>query len=58
MKKYLLSITIFFLISISYSQAPEIYFDMATEKYNRGDYQGAIQELNKLLEILPNSGAY
>ncbi len=58
MKKVLL-ITIVFVTSLSYCQTAEEYFNKANNKSDSKDYQGAIVDYTKAIELNPNySDAY
>ena len=58
MKKLLL-IIIVFVTSLSYCQTAEEYFERGNSKYDLQDYQGAIADYSKAIELNPNySGAY
>ena len=35
-------------------QTAENYLDKGVDKYNKGDYSGAIQDFNKAIELDPN----
>jgi len=54
MKKIVLTLILLFsLVTPIYSQTAKSYFEIGYEKYNRGDYEGAIQDVNKAIELNP-----
>ncbi len=54
MKKIALTLILLFsLVTPIYSQTAKSYFETGYEKYNRGDYKGAIQDYTKAIELNP-----
>ena len=51
--KNLLLIIIVFVTSLSYCQTAEEYFKRGVSKFNLKDYQGAIEDITKAIEINP-----
>ncbi len=51
----LLSIITVIISTIGYSQSSSQFMELATEKYNNGDYQGAIQDCSKAIILKPNN---
>jgi serine/threonine-protein kinase len=51
----LLSIITIIISTIGYSQSSSQYMQLATEKYNNGDYQGAIENCSKAIKLKPNN---
>ena len=57
--KKLLIIIIVFVTSLSYCQTAEEYFERGNSKYDLQDYQGAIADYSKAIQLDPNdSDAY
>jgi len=55
MKKIAVTLIILFnLVPSVYSQTAKTYFDSGMEKMQQGNNQGAIQDLNRALELNPN----
>ena len=54
MKKLLL-IIIVFVTSLSYCQTAEEYFERGISKADLQDYQGAIADFSKVIELDPNN---
>jgi len=53
MRKILIFISFFLSITCCYSQTAEEYLNSGVEKFNLQDYRGAIEDLNKAIEINP-----
>ncbi|MDA2920748.1 tetratricopeptide repeat protein [Desulfobacterota bacterium AH_259_B03_O07] len=54
MKKIVLTLVLLFsLVTPIYSQTGKSYFEIGYEKFNRGDYKGAIQNYTKAIELNP-----
>ena len=54
MKKIITLLTALFLVSNVYGQTSKEYFNRAVAKYNLLDYEGAIADYTKAIELNPN----
>jgi tetratricopeptide (TPR) repeat protein len=54
MKKLIILLLILLIPLLALAQTAEEYFDRGKAKYDLGDYRGAIQDYNKVMELNPN----
>jgi len=54
MKKLIILLLILLIPVLVLVTTAENYLDKGVDKYNKGDYSGAIQDFNKAIELDPN----